>query len=85
MRIKTHHRPLIEFKELMRTLRHQRGYTQEALADEIGVSLTSILAWERGVSPSIANLQKLATALGISWDSLLSCEFPRDQRSGVRT
>jgi transcriptional regulator with XRE-family HTH domain len=81
-----HHRgrPALAFKDLLRELRHARGYTQETLASEAGVSLASILAWERGVSPSVANLKKLASVLDVEWEDVMSADFPTDQRSGVR-
>ena len=48
------------------------GFTQEELAQRIGVSAQAISNWERGVGyPDVTMLPSLAAALGISTDELL--------------
>ena len=59
----------------IRTLREQRGLTQEKLAQQIGVSSKTISKWETAKGlPDITLLQPLAQALGISVIELMNGE-----------
>ena len=52
--------------------RHAKGLTQEALADQVGVSAAAVSKWETGASyPDITLLSPLARALGLTIDALL--------------
>lgn len=52
--------------------RKEKGLTQQALADAVGVTQVAVANWEHGRrSPSIANLRKVADALGVPVASLL--------------
>ena len=63
----------MEFHEKLQTLRKQKGWTQEELADVIFVSRTAISKWESGRGyPSIDSLKALATCFGVTIDELLS-------------
>ena len=42
----------INLKEKLRSLRYQKGITQEVLADHLGITPQSVGKWERGVSHS---------------------------------
>jgi glucose-1-phosphate thymidylyltransferase len=54
-------------------LRNRMGYTQQDLADRIGISDKAVSKWERGISvPDIACLSKLAILLDTDTDSLLT-------------
>ena len=56
-------------------LRKERGWTQENLAQQLGVSAAAVSKWENGAScPDIALLCPLARALGTSVDHLLAFE-----------
>lgn len=56
-------------------LRKANGYSQEALAEKIGVSRQAISKWERGESsPDTDNLIALANIYGITLDELLEGE-----------
>ena len=56
-------------------LRRKRGWTQEKLAQQLGVSAAAVSKWETGAAyPDIALLCPLARALGSSVDSLLAFE-----------
>ena len=44
----------------IRSLREAKGLTQEGLAEKLGFTRASISAWEHGVAPPFAKLQKLA-------------------------
>lgn len=53
-------------------MRRQRGLSQEALADKLGVSRQAVSKWERGeASPDTDNLIMLAQLYGVSLDELL--------------
>ncbi len=53
-------------------LRKQKGLTQQALADAIGLHITQIKRYEAGSSqPSIEALKKIAQTLRVTTDSLV--------------
>ena len=57
----------------LRTLRKERGMTARALADEIGVSYTTIYRWENGERiPDGFNMGKLMNVLGIRMKDIIS-------------
>lgn len=54
-------------------LRREKGITQEALAERLGVTPQAVSKWENDIScPDIALLPELARLLGVSTDELLS-------------
>lgn len=56
----------------LKTLREERGLSQQSLAKEIGVSQKAIDFWERGINePKASYLIKLAEYFGVSVDYLL--------------
>lgn len=56
-------------------LRKERGWTQENLAQQLGISAAAVSKWENGAScPDITLLCPLARALGTSVDHLLAFE-----------
>lgn len=61
--------------ERILSLRRAAGLSQEALAEQVGVSRQAIGKWESGASlPGLDNLQQLARALHVSCDELLTGE-----------
>jgi len=45
------------FAEKLQILRKNKGYTQEALAEKLGVSRQAVAKWESGqIYPDISNL-----------------------------
>lgn len=57
----------------IQTLRRQQGLSQEALAQQLGVSRQAIGKWETGATlPSIDNLLELSAILGTTVDYLLT-------------
>lgn len=55
------------FSERLRTLRKGRGMSQQALADEVGVSLGAVGNWESEVNPAKGdNLKRLAEIFKVS-------------------
>ena len=66
---------------LLRQWRDRRGLSLHALADRAGVSWVSISRIEHGhMSPTVAMLEKLARALGISTRDLFPVERRRRRR-----
>lgn len=56
----------------LRSLRLQKGWSQEAFADEAGIHRTYVSDLERGErNPTITVVNKLATALGVTPGRLL--------------
>lgn len=63
---------MFEFSDIMKTLRKQRGLTQEQIAETLGVSCQAISKWETGGSfPDISLLPIIADYFGVSIDYLL--------------
>lgn len=60
-------------------LRKKRGWTQEYLAEKLGIQKTQVTRWETARSrPSMKTLKKLAPLLGVATDELLD-----EQASGL--
>ena len=58
--------------ETLKARRTSRGFTQEYVAEALGVSRQAVSKWENGTSdPSTANLMALAKLYGLSVDELL--------------
>ena len=61
----------MEFREQLVLIRRQKGWSQEQLAERIGVSRQAISKWETGdTQPALAQLIALADELDISLDIL---------------
>lgn len=64
------------FPENLAQLRRQAGYTQESLAEAMGVSRQAVSKWESGQAmPEAATLVDLADLLGCSLDQLMRQEL----------
>ena len=56
------------FKELIK----RKGYTQEQLAEKLGVDQSTISGWQNGIrTPRTKQLPLIAQALGVSVSTLL--------------
>ena len=67
-----------QIAERLQKIRKEHGYSQEQLADELGVSRQAVSKWERGeASPDTDNLIALARLYNITVDELLYEEFFR--------
>ena len=63
----------MEFQERLVKLRLLKGLTQEDLASVVGITRRSIVHFEQGTrTPSTATLLKLADALGVKKEALIS-------------
>lgn len=57
----------------LNTLRKQRGYSQEEVAEKIGVSRQAVAKWESGETvPDLENTMALAGLYGVSIDNLVN-------------
>ncbi len=66
--------------ENIKRLRHEKGITQETLADFLSVSFQSVSRWERGESyPDITFLPLLSKFFGVSVDDLLGMNEAQDE------
>jgi transcriptional regulator with XRE-family HTH domain len=70
--------PPLNFPQHLSTLRKQRAFTQQALAEKVGMHISQIRRYESGQSqPTLDVIRKLAVALSVSADLLL---FEKDER-----
>jgi transcriptional regulator with XRE-family HTH domain len=68
----------MDFATRLAAARKERGLTQQALADRVGIHVTQIRRYEAGTSsPTLDVLKHLTVALSTSADSLL---FDDDER-----
>lgn len=74
----------MSFAEQLRAARKAHGYTQEALAEKLGVSRQAVQKWERGAAlPGSANLLALNELLGLTLP-VTPAEPPRRSRHRKR-
>lgn len=63
---------VVGFPEQLADLRRQRGLTQAALAERVGVKANQVSRYESGASePTLGVLRRLAIALSVSADALV--------------
>ncbi len=77
----------IEIANRLVNLRKSNNYSQEALAEKLGISRQAVSKWERAeASPDTDNLILLARLYGVSLDELLSTvdEIPRPEEVSVQ-
>lgn len=66
----------------IRTLRKQKGYSQETLAERLHIVRQTVSKWEKGISvPDAALLQTLADVLEVSVSDLLGENISVDEAS----
>lgn len=69
----------MKFEEKLIQLRKARGLSQEALAEQLGVSRQAVSRWELGeTTPDLANLKQLSELYGVSADYLIHDEYESD-------
>ena len=65
----------LEIANRLQQLRKEKGFSQEQLANELGISRQAVSKWERAESsPDTDNLICLAKLYGVSLDELLSTD-----------
>ena len=68
----------MEFAARLVYLRKQKGFSQQSLADAVGIHVSQIKRYEGGATqPQLDALKKIAIALGVSADALLFDEGER--------
>jgi transcriptional regulator with XRE-family HTH domain len=71
----------VQIGERIRTARNERGWTQEQLAEAVGVSRSAVAQWETGRAGQLTgNLARIAEVLAVGIEHLT---HGRDKRSGV--
>ena len=74
----------IELGNRLAALRKEKGYSQEDLAEKLGVSRQAVSKWENGeASPDTNNLIALADLYGISLDELVGKKGPASSNEEV--
>ncbi len=64
------------FNENLKTLRKQKGFTQEELAIRVSVVRQTVSKWEKGLSvPDADALQRIADVLDVGVNELLGADF----------
>ena len=59
----------------IKTLREQKGFTQAELSRQLGITRSSVNAWEMGISvPSTQYVVELANIFNVSTDYLLGVD-----------
>ena len=66
----------MDFKERLRELRQQRGYSQEELAKQLGLSKSAISMYERGArTPDFETMELLADFFNVDMNYILGKEM----------
>lgn len=74
----------MDFPEQLSKLRKNKGITQKALADAVGVHITQIQRYENGsTQPTLDIIRKLSTTLAVSADTLIFGEGERGPEEGL--
>lgn len=62
---------------LISALRHEKGMTQKAVADALGICSKTVSKWERGKGfPDVGLISRLSEVLGIDAEKLIQGELP---------
>ena len=85
MTITTHWLITMQLAARLIQLRKQKGLSQQALADAVGLHVTQIKRYEAGATqPSLEALKKIAITLGITTDFLLFDNAERNPDDELR-
>ena len=72
------------FSEKLQLLRKNKGYTQETLADKLGVSRQAVAKWEAGETlPDLDKCRKLADLFEVTLDDLANYEPKENMGLGL--
>lgn len=76
----------MKLQEKIYYCRKKAGLSQEALAEQLGVSRQAISKWETGDSePEISKLRLLAAAFGVTTDWLLTEDEPEEKNADPKS
>ncbi|HBL38227.1 MAG TPA: transcriptional regulator [Flavobacteriales bacterium] len=74
--------PIPHFAQRLKTLRKERGLTQQELADRMGLKRAALGAYEEGrAEPRLINVVALAEFFGVTVDALLKGEHSDEART----
>lgn len=69
----------MSFGERLREARELRGYTQQQIADRMGIDKSTYCGYETGKrQPDVQKIKIISRILGVSGDALLETDFVRD-------
>lgn len=72
----------MSFGEKLRKAREDRGYTQQQIADSMGIDKSTYCGYETGKrQPDVIKIKQLSRILGVSGDDLLETDFAGAQPS----
>ena len=75
----------MNFSERLTTLRKKKGFTQQALAELVGVQVLQIRRYESGASqPTLDVIRKMAIALSVTADELIFGKSERGPDEDLR-
>lgn len=60
----------------IKTLRDRRGYSQEELATELGITRQTLIKYENGEQPTLENVKKIANFFEVSYDCIIDNTEP---------
>ena len=73
---------IVSFGEKLRRAREARGYTQQQIADSMGIDKSTYCGYETGKrQPDVIKIKQLSRILGVSGDDLLETDFAGAQPS----
>ena len=68
------------FRDILKTIRKEKGFTQEELAIKIGVVRQTVSKWEKGLSvPDADALSRIADVLEVSVSELLGADSTSEE------
>ena len=74
----------MNFYEKLYELRKENGYSQEELADKLGVARQTISKWENGTTtPDTNNLIELSKKYNIYRQEYCGCEFSMSNKDKI--
>lgn len=72
----------MNLRHKLRQLRRQNGFTQEDLAEALGVTRQTVSKWENGVSaPDLSMIPGIAAFFGVSTDTLFEYDLSQSRRN----
>jgi transcriptional regulator with XRE-family HTH domain len=75
----------MDFPERLAALRKEKGLTQKALAERVGLHVMQVYRYESGASqPTLDVIRRLALALGVSADELVFGDAERGPDDDLR-
>jgi transcriptional regulator with XRE-family HTH domain len=65
-------KPPESFNVTLRRVRDRTGWTREKLAYNVGVSVSTLLNWERGpITPRLDQIKRMAEIMGVTLEELI--------------